>query len=59
MLGALTGEAGFSREQVGKLSVNEFSTYVAVDRSIAADALHKLALGRVKGQSLRVRLLED
>jgi len=59
VLGALTGEAGFSREQVGKISVNEFSTYVAVDRAIAADALHKLALGRVKGKSVRVRLLED
>jgi ATP-independent RNA helicase DbpA len=59
VLGALTGEAGFTREQVGKISVNEFSTYVAVERSIAADALHKLAMGRVKGKSVRVRLLED
>ncbi|MDB5741973.1 MAG: ATP-dependent helicase DbpA [Polaromonas sp.] len=59
VLGALTGEAGFTREQVGKISVNEYSTYVAVDRQIAADALHKLALGRVKGKSVRVRLLED
>ena len=63
VLGALTGEADgfitFSREQVGKISVNEFSTYVAVDRAIAADALHKLALGRVKGKSVKVRLLDD
>ena len=59
VLGALTGEAGFTREQVGKISVNEFSTYVAVDRAIAADALHRLALGRVKGKSVRVRLLDD
>ncbi|MEP6965825.1 MAG: DbpA RNA binding domain-containing protein, partial [Polaromonas sp.] len=58
VLGALTGEAGFTREQVGKISVNEFSTYVAVDRAIAADALHKLATGRVKGKSVRVRLLD-
>ncbi len=59
VLGALTGDAGFTREQVGKISVNEFSTYVAVDRAIAADALHKLAIGRVKGKSVRVRLLDD
>ena len=63
VLGALTGEAAgftsFTREQIGKISVNEFSTYVAVDRAIAADALHKLALGRVKGKSVRVRLLDD
>jgi ATP-independent RNA helicase DbpA len=59
VLGALTGEAGFTREQVGKINVNEFSTYVAVDRTIAADALHKLAMGKVKGKSVRVRLLDD
>ncbi|RYX96119.1 MAG: ATP-dependent RNA helicase DbpA [Comamonadaceae bacterium] len=59
VLGALTGDAGFTREQVGKINVNEFSTYVAVDRRIAAEALHKLANGRVKGKSVRVRLLED
>ena len=59
VLGALTGEAGFTRDQVGKINVNEFSTYVAVDRAIAADALHKLALGRVKGKTVKVRSLED
>jgi ATP-independent RNA helicase DbpA len=59
VLGALTGEAGFTREQVGKINVNEFSTYVAVDRRIAFDALRKLTQGRVKGKSVRVRLLED
>jgi ATP-independent RNA helicase DbpA len=59
VLGALTGEAGFTREQVGKINVNEFSTYVAVDRTIAADALHQLAMGKVKGKSVRVRLLDD
>ncbi|APW40013.1 ATP-dependent RNA helicase DbpA [Rhodoferax koreense] len=59
VLGALTGEAGFTREQVGKISVNEWSTYVAVDRRIAREAEQKLANGRVKGKTVRVRLLED
>ncbi|WP_218509635.1 ATP-dependent RNA helicase DbpA [Variovorax sp. dw_308] len=57
VLGALTGEAGFTREQVGKINVNEFSTYVAVDRRIAEQALRKLSIGRVKGKSVKVRLL--
>ncbi|MGJ7494942.1 ATP-dependent RNA helicase DbpA [Variovorax sp. RT4R15] len=57
VLGALTGEAGFTREQVGKINVNEFSTYVAVDRGIAQQALQKLSSGRVKGKSVKVRLL--
>lgn len=58
VLGALTGEAGYTREQVGKINVNEFSTYVAVDRRIAHEAVRKLSTGRVKGKSVRVRLLD-
>ena len=58
VLGALTGEAGFAKEQVGKINVNEFSTYVAVERGIAAEALRKLSAGRVKGKSVKVRLLD-
>lgn len=59
VLGALTGEAGFTKDQVGKINVNEFSTYVAVDRRIAREAVHKLSTGRVKGKSVKVRLLDD
>jgi ATP-independent RNA helicase DbpA len=59
VLGALTGEAGFTREQVGKINVNEFSTYVAVERSIAKQAVDKLSSGRVKGRSIKVRWMED
>jgi len=59
VLGALTGDAGFTREQVGKINVNEYSTYVALDRRIAHAALQKLSAGKVKGKSVRVRLLDD
>jgi ATP-independent RNA helicase DbpA len=59
VLGALTGDAGFSKEQVGKINVNEFSTYVAVERSIAREAVQRLSSGRVKGKTVKVRLLED
>jgi ATP-independent RNA helicase DbpA len=59
VLGALTGEAGFTRDQVGKINVNEFSTYVAIERSVAAQAVAKLSAGRVKGRSVKVRLMED
>jgi ATP-dependent RNA helicase DbpA len=58
VLGALTGEAGFSATQVGKINVNEFSTYVAVDRQIAAQALKRLSDGKVKGKRVKVRLVE-
>jgi ATP-independent RNA helicase DbpA len=59
VLGALTGDAGFTKEQVGKINVNEFSTYVAVARDIAREAVKRLSAGRVKGKTVKVRLLED
>jgi ATP-independent RNA helicase DbpA len=58
VLGALTADLGYTREQIGKIDVNEFSTYVAVDRGIAHDAERRLNDGRIKGKSVKVRLLE-
>ncbi|HTF89227.1 MAG TPA: ATP-dependent RNA helicase DbpA [Planctomycetota bacterium] len=58
VLGALTASAGFSAAQIGKINVNEFSTYVAVERGIAALALSKLSAGKVKGRNVKVRILE-
>lgn len=57
VLGALTGEAGLTREQVGKITVTDFSTYVAVARNIAHDAVRKLSAGKVKGKTVKVRAL--
>jgi len=57
VLGALTGDAGYTREQVGKIAVTEFSTYVAVDRNIAHEAVRKLAAGKVKGKTVKVHAL--
>jgi ATP-independent RNA helicase DbpA len=59
VLGALTGEMGFTRTQIGKINVNDFSTYVAVDRAIAAQAVQRLNSGRVKGKSVKARLVID
>lgn len=57
VLGALTGDAGYKKEQIGKINVTEFSTYVAVDRHIADEALRKLNAGKVKGKTVKVRML--
>ena len=63
VLGALTGEAGdgraFTREQVGKITVTDWNTYVAVARELAGEAERKLATGKVKGRGVKVRALED
>jgi ATP-independent RNA helicase DbpA len=58
VLGALTKDLGFAGTQIGKINVNEFSTYVAVERGIAAEVLRKLASAKVKGRSVKVRTLE-
>ncbi|MHB8948423.1 MAG: ATP-dependent RNA helicase DbpA [Rhodoferax sp.] len=57
VLGALTADAGYTREQIGKIVVTEFTTFVAVQRNIALDAMQKLNAGKVKGKSVKVRLL--
>jgi ATP-independent RNA helicase DbpA len=44
---------------VGKIDINEFATYVAVERGIAHDVVARLNEGRVKGRSVKARLLED
>ena len=57
VLGALTADLGLSRDDVGKINVNDFSTYVAVRRELASDAASRLNAGRIKGKSVKVRLL--
>ena len=57
VLGALTGEAGFTREQIGKITIADQSAYVAVARNIARDAVRKLSAGKVKGKAVKVRAL--
>jgi ATP-independent RNA helicase DbpA len=59
ILGALTGEAGFAKEQIGKINVLEMSTYIAVERSIGREAVKRLNAGKVKGKKVKVRLLTE
>ncbi|NOV26018.1 ATP-dependent RNA helicase DbpA [Cupriavidus necator] len=59
ILGALTGEAGFAKEQIGKINVLDMSTYIAVERSIAREAVKRLNAGKVKGKKVKVRLLAE
>ena len=57
VMGALAGECGLTREQVGKINVNEFSTYVAVQAALAKKVEVQLSHGKIKGKSVKVRLL--
>jgi ATP-independent RNA helicase DbpA len=57
VLGALTKDLGFAAAQIGKISVNDFSTYVSVDRAIGEQVLRRLNAGKIKGKSVKARLL--
>ncbi|WP_240979979.1 ATP-dependent RNA helicase DbpA [Ramlibacter agri] len=59
VLGALTADLGYTREQVGKIDINEFATYVAVQRDIAGEVVARLNQGRIKGRTVKARLLKD
>ncbi|MES2014858.1 MAG: ATP-dependent RNA helicase DbpA [Pseudomonadota bacterium] len=66
LLGALTGDAGLTKEQVGKINVFEFMTYVALDRNAAEQAFRRLNagntlgpdFGNIKGRSFKMRFIE-
>ena len=65
LLGALTGDAGLTKEQVGKINVTEFQTYVALERGAAEGAFKKLSagnklgpdFGNIKGRSFKMRFV--
>jgi ATP-independent RNA helicase DbpA len=65
LLGALTGEAGLLKQQVGKINVFEFMTYVALDRHVAEQAFARLAkgnklgpdFGAIKGRNFKMRFI--
>jgi ATP-dependent RNA helicase DbpA len=57
LLGALTGDAGLTKEQVGKINVFEFFTYVALDRRIAEHAYARLSNGNIKGRNFKMRFI--
>jgi ATP-independent RNA helicase DbpA len=58
LLGALTKDAGFAAEQIGKINIMEFVSFVAVKRQIAKDAYTKLSRGNIKGRQFRLRFMD-
>jgi len=58
LLGALTGDIGLRKDQVGKINVFEFSTYVALERGIADKTFQKLSTGSIKGRQFKMRMID-
>ncbi|MCK9503552.1 MAG: ATP-dependent RNA helicase DbpA [Porticoccaceae bacterium] len=60
ILGALTGgDDGLSGDDVGKIQIYDNWSFVAIRRREIKSALRKLAQGKMKGRSFRVRQLGD
>jgi ATP-independent RNA helicase DbpA len=57
ILGALTGDAGIEGSAVGKITVTDYSAYVAIARHQADKALTRLLKGKIKGRKFKVRRL--
>ena len=57
ILGALTGEHGIAGDEVGKITILENTAFVAVKRAAGPTALNKIANGKLKGRTMRVRQL--
>ncbi|WJV65648.1 ATP-dependent RNA helicase DbpA [Pectobacteriaceae bacterium CE70] len=57
ILGALTGDAGLTAAEVGKIDLFPVHAYVAIRKSSAKRALQQLQQGKIKGKSCKVRLL--
>ena len=55
LLGALTGDAGLSGSQIGKIDIFDRYSYIAVENSVLRQALSYLAKGKVKGRKFRAR----
>jgi ATP-independent RNA helicase DbpA len=58
VLGALTGDGGLPGTAIGRIDINDFSTYVAVERSVAPKALRALNEGKVKGRKVKARMVD-
>ncbi|NYT22911.1 ATP-dependent RNA helicase DbpA [Alcaligenaceae bacterium] len=57
LLGALTGDGGLTRDQVGKINITDQVSYIALDRDIARSAFPRLSNILIKGRKQRMKLL--
>lgn len=57
LLGALTGDGGLAPGQVGKISITDQVSYIALDRDVARRAFPRLSNMLIKGKRQRMKLL--
>ena len=57
IVGALTANAEISGDQIGKISIGDKTSFVAVQRNLAKPALGTLSEGKIKGRKYRASVL--
>lgn len=57
ILGALTAGLGLEKSAVGKIDIFDFQAYVAVEKSLARQVVKSLANKKIKGRSIKSRVL--
>lgn len=58
ILGAMTGDMGLDGADIGKIDMHPIHAYVAVRQGVARHAWKQLQQGKIKGKSVKVRLLK-
>ena len=56
-IGEITRIGGLSGDQVGKISIFDHQAFVAVERLLARQTQQRLEGGKIKGRSLKIRVL--
>lgn len=59
ILGALTGDAGLSKEQVGKINVGMVVTHVALARDVADRAVQRLKQSGIKAKRFKMHFVRN
>jgi len=57
ILGALTGDAGLSSSQIGKIDIFDIASYIAIERQALRKVLDYFANGKIKGRIVRARMI--
>ena len=54
ILGALTAGIGLQKDDIGKITILDFASYVAIKKELAQGALEKLSKEKIKGKYYRI-----
>lgn len=57
ILGALTKDAGLEGDKIGKITITDLYSYVAIDKKVIKKALNYFAQGKIKGRTVKARCL--